>query len=157
MAVDRKGRGEGEGEQQQGNVIRVDAQRPLPELAAETAGVLQRLAHIDPAYQKRRQEDKAFRRGDEAKRLIDEVAQPGGQMRQCHPHQKQAAQGIKLRLARELHALYNSDGCGLQRQETRPISALDGNWGTKLLRNLAWISEPQREQVHRVVRKPRYR
>ncbi len=107
-------------------MIRVNAQRPLPELAAETAGILQRLPHVDTPHQKRRQEDKAFRRGDEAKRLIDEVAQPGGQMRQGHPHKKQAAQGIKLGLARELYAFYDSDGCGLQRQKTRPLSALDG-------------------------------
>ena len=102
MRGDGETGGHREREREHQQVIAVDLQRAAPELGAQAGFVLHRLVDVEAGDEQRREKDKAFRRGDEAKRLIHQVAEMGRQMGQRHPNEEKASQCIQLRLSWQL-------------------------------------------------------
>jgi hypothetical protein len=88
--------GDGEGERQEKHVVGVNLEGALPEARPDVGGVFHELADIEPADEQGRHEDEALSRGDVAEGLVDEVAEAGRKMRQRHPDEEQATQGIEF-------------------------------------------------------------
>ena len=71
---------------------------------------------IHAVDKKRRNEDKALSRRDEADGGVDEVAESRRQMGERHPNKEKPAQSIELRTAFEAGEFHDSNGPGTPRR-----------------------------------------
>ncbi len=102
MGVDRESGHHCEGKRQHQQVIAVDLERALPEPDAHIGWILDQLANVEAAHQQRRDKYEALSRGDKPDGLIHKVAESRGKMRQRHPDEEEAAQGVEFGTAFEL-------------------------------------------------------
>ena len=118
---------DGESEREQQHVVGVELERALPQACADAGGILHELADVEAAHQQRREKDKALRRGDETKGLIDENAEAGGQMRQRHPHQEETAQGIEFGQTLQFRQMHGENAPSAANAERYfPLDAVPG-------------------------------
>jgi hypothetical protein len=76
MRMRREGCHNRKNHRQHDHVVAIDHQCALPQLATHALAVLRSLVDVEGSYKHGRQENEAFRRGNEPERLIDQLAEP---------------------------------------------------------------------------------